>query len=346
MIKPTASIKHSFLLVLLLSLVAGLVVDTQADNYVIGGRDLLKVTIYEHPDLAAAVRVEEDGNISLPLIGAVRAEGLTTPALEREVARLYANGFIINPQVSIYVAEYRSQKVSILGEVNRPGLYEISGITTLLEVIAQAQGLTREAADRLVITMAAPDADTPGNRVTREINLKRLLKEGDVSQNVHISDGYVLFVPKADMFYIHGEVKAPGYYKIEEGATYLKAIVTAGGVTSKTAEQRTEVTRKVDGMETTVKVNLGDVVKPGDIIRVPESYFYIYGEVSRPGYYKLEDGMTFLRAIVAAGGFTNKAAESRVRCTRAEDGAEAAKRVILSDMVRVNDVIYVPESIF
>lgn len=335
---------------ILIALPAFLAITTNAlaNGYLIGDRDILKVTVYDHPDLASSVRVEEDGNIFLPLIGTVKARGLSVQQLQDEVARRYANGYIVKPQVSIYVTEYRSKKAFVLGEVNKPGLYEITGNATVLEAISKAEGLTRTASDRLVITR--PDSGTnpegTGGKGISEINLARLLREGDMSLNLPISDGYVLFIPKADMFYIHGEVKGSGYYKLEEGTTFLKAIIMAGGVTNKSAEKRTVVTRVEEGRSVTEQVNLSDPVRPDDVIKVPESNFYIYGEVKTPGYYKLEEGTTFLRAIVMAGGPTGKAAKNRTRLSRRENGEEVERRVSLSDMVKPDDIIFVPESLF
>lgn len=345
---PVAAASLLILMLTGLLIISAIATNALADGYLIGDRDVVKVIVYDHPDLTSSARVEEDGIIFLPLIGAVKARGLTVQQLQDEVARRYADGYIVEPNVSIHVTEYRSKKAYVLGEVNKPGLYEITGNATVLEAISKAEGLTRTASDRLVITR--PDSSTnpegTGGKGISEINLARLLREGEISLNLPISDGYVLFIPKADMFYIHGEVKGPGYYKLEEGATFLKAIIMAGGVTNKSAEKRTVVTRVEEGRSVTVQVNLSDPVRPDDVIKVPESNFYIYGEVKTPGYYKLEEGTTFLRAIVMAGGPTGKAAKNRTRCIRGENGEELEKRVPLSDMVHPDDIIYVPESLF
>ncbi|HEX9861031.1 MAG TPA: SLBB domain-containing protein [Nitrospirota bacterium] len=241
-----------------------------AQDYRLGEGDLIKVTVYENPDLTTSARIGGDGKVTLPLAGEVKVSGLTVREIEEKVTKLLSDGYLVNPQVTVFVEEYHSNKATILGEVNKPGLYELAGNITILEIISKAGGLTVNAGDTAFVKHKNPDSQVNSSQ---EINLKQLMEKGDLSSNIQIQDGDSIFVPTAGLVYVTGEVKNPGAYKVEKGMTVMKAITMAGGPTDVAAPGRTELIRKSDGKEKTYRVEMGDPVIPDDVISVPESYF-------------------------------------------------------------------------
>jgi polysaccharide export outer membrane protein len=246
----------------------------RAEEYVIGDGDLLKITVYDNPDLTTEARVGGDGKITFPLIGDVDVRGLTVIEAQKKIALLLGDGFIKNPQVSVFVSEYKSKKVTALGEFTKPGLIELHGNATLMEVISNAGGLTLNAGETLVIKrqILKPGSDRKED-VSITVDLDKLLTQGDVSANVTVLDGDSIYVPLASFVYVTGEVKTPGAYKITKGLTVLRAITLAGGFTQKAWKGRTTVIRKTDKGEKTIDVKMEELVMPDDVIMVPQSFF-------------------------------------------------------------------------
>ena len=247
---------------------------THAQEYAIGEGDLLKISVYANPDLTTETRVSGEGKITFPLIGEIVVNGLTVTELEKKIAQLLENGYVINPHVSVFIMEYKSKKVTVLGEFTRPGLVELRGNSTLLEVISNAGGITPNAGDMLYIQRKIIKGGSENKEdITVTVELKKLLEDGDLRANVAVLDGDSIYVPRAAFVYINGEVRTPGAYKITKGLTVLKAITLAGGFTQKAWQGRTKIIRKTDKGETTITANMDDIVMPEDVIMVPESFF-------------------------------------------------------------------------
>ncbi len=243
-----------------------------AQDYRVGEEDVLKITVYDHPDLTTVARVSGDGLITLPLIGAVKVTGLSTAQISQKLTDLLADGYIVDPHVSVFVEEFRSRKTIIMGQVNKPGVYALSGNTTFLELLSKAGGLTKEAGDKAIIKRKILSPVKQESIIT--IDLKKLLEEGDTSSDVMLVDGDNIYVAKAGVFYITGEVKKPDAYKCEEGTTVIKAATMAGGFTDKAANGRIKIIRRVQGKEKIIeKAEMDEPVLPDDIIVVPESFF-------------------------------------------------------------------------
>jgi len=274
-----------YLICILLLLVMAVPLSASAQQeYVIGEGDLLRITVYDNPDLATEARVSGDGKITFPLIGEVMLNNRRVNEAEKVIATLLGDGYIVKPQVTIFIAEYKSKKVTVLGEVGKPGIVVLRGASTLMEVISDAGGLTLNAGDAIVITrkvisqatMSAPeknDKEALRNEVSVLVDTKRLFEDGDVTANVPVQAGDSIYVPKAAFVYVNGEVKTPGAYKITKGLTVLKAITIAGGFTIKASEGRTRIIRKTEKGEIRIKAKFDDLVMPDDIIQVPESFF-------------------------------------------------------------------------
>lgn len=261
-----------FLVVFCLLLVGSVAAEPTQSDYLVGDGDVLKITVYDNPDLDTVSRINTDGSIQFPLVGRVDLSGLTVARTTELIENMLVDGYLINPQVSIFIQEYRSKKVVIMGQVKTPGVYELSGSTSLLELISKAGGLREDAGNKLTISRTLPD-DANKQKVFN-IDLRQLLETGASSLNVNIMDQDNIFIGKAGMIYIIGEVKKPGGYKYEDGETVLKAISMAGDFDLFANKKKIRIIRTVDGKEQTLeKVSLYEPIFPGDVIEVPESLF-------------------------------------------------------------------------
>jgi polysaccharide export outer membrane protein len=259
---------------LLLSLVQFLVLASAVPHacgaeYILGPGDVIRINVYDNDDLRTIARVSDDGIIIMPLLGQVKVEGLTVSQAAHRIGDLLADGYIINPQVNIFVEEFRSKKAIVLGQVNRPGLIEMSGPTTLLELISQAGGLAADFGETITIKRQSSGTDK-----VIIVDLLSLTEGGDLSQNIPIRDGDTIYVSKGGMCYVTGEVKSPDAYRCGNNITVLKIITLAGGFTGKAARSKMRVVRKIDGKEVVLEdVSLDMTVQPEDVIIVPESFF-------------------------------------------------------------------------
>lgn len=243
-----------------------------AQDYIVGEGDVLQITVYEHPDLATTERVSADGSISVPLIGQLNVKGMTLSQISQKVEELLSDGYIIDPQVNIFIQEFRSKKAFIMGEVNKPGLHVLHGTTTFLELLSEAGGLTKNAGDRAILKRKLGTSDEHETIIA--IDLRRLIEKGDMSMDIPILDGDSVYINKTGVFYVTGEVKKPDSYKIEDGTTVLKAVTIAGGFTDRASKGRVKIIRKVSGEEKILgSVDMDEPILPDDVIIVPESFF-------------------------------------------------------------------------
>jgi polysaccharide export outer membrane protein len=255
--------------------------DQTKGNYVIGPQDVLLISIWDQSDLSGKFTVEADGSFTFPLIGRIMAGGLTLRDLEGQLRKRLADGYFKNPQVSVAVEQYRSQRIFVIGEVRSPGAYPLTGDMTLIEALARAGSTTMEAGGEAVIVRppAGRAASAPllpnqedASEVVR-VNI-RDLQDGQRSQNIALQDGDTVFVPRAETIYVFGQVKNPGAYPLKTvDTTVLQALSLAGGVTDRGSTTRIKIVRIVDGEKVELKVKLGDPVKPGDTIIVQERFF-------------------------------------------------------------------------
>lgn len=252
--------------------------DAQTD-YVIGPQDVLTVTVYDHADLSGRFSVEADGTLTFPLIGRVKAAGLTLRVLEETLRNQFADGFLKNPQVAVSIDEYKSQRVFVMGEVRGPGAYQLTGDMTIIEALAKAGGVTQTAAEEILIVRptasargAGPAAPNDGESTVLKVNVREL-QAGALSQNLLLHDGDTIVVGRSQAVYVFGQVRAPGAYPIDRGTTVLQALSLAGGVTDRGSTGRIKVVRAQDGRKKELKVKLTDIVEPGDTLIVAERFF-------------------------------------------------------------------------
>ncbi len=245
------------------------------DGLRVGGGDLLLVSVFGASDYAHEVRVASDGTIVLPLIGQVRVGGLTP----REVAsdlqvRLAKGGYFNNPEVSVFVKEYATQGVSVLGEVQKPGVYPLLGARTLFDLLSAAQGTTQTAGDTVYITHR-------GQASRPEIVKLSYDAKGAAQSNVPLLPGDTVVVQKAGMVYVVGNVQKPaGIAMVDPGLTVLKAIALAQGIAPNAALDRARLVRKTSDGQEAIPLPLKKMLaakapdmklQPEDIIFVPNS---------------------------------------------------------------------------
>lgn len=238
-----------------------------AADYVIGPRDVLSVTVLNEPTLSGKFTVVSDGTLTYPLLGAVRVGGLSVRAVEHELAAKLADGYLERPVVSVALDSFGSQRVLVTGEVKQPASYPLTGRTTVLEAILTAGATTPAAGSEVLIVRGK----TPPRRVDLEA-----LQRGDLTQNVTLEPGDMVFVPRAEPqapVYVMGQVRTPGAYQLPKGATVLQALAQAGGVTEQGSMKRVTVVRKVNGKATELKAALEDPLQPGDTVMVRRRLF-------------------------------------------------------------------------
>lgn len=245
--------------------------DTSQSTYQIGAQDELKVTVLDEPNLSQSYRVDSDGSITMDYIGRVRAAGSTPADLQERVRVLLKNGgYLKNPQVRVEVESYKSQSVIVSGEVRSPGKLPMMGAMTLLEALAVAGSPTSAASSELTIAHVRRSPDGQ-NAELSHVNWKDLqLGKGT---DVALQDGDLINVPKAQTFFITGQVQHSGNYVLEPDTTVQQAIALAGGLTDRGSDRRIKATRSVKGKAVEVPVKLEDKIQPGDTITVEQRFF-------------------------------------------------------------------------
>lgn len=239
-------------------------------EYLIGTDDIVQIKVYGYDDLTTSARVSENGFIVFPLIGEVEAGGKTEFETARKITQLLAkNGYIQNASVSVTVFEYKSQQVSVLGQISAPGIYTLKSKITLVDLIAMAGGLDELGDDRVIITRYIN-----GKPIKQEVDLRAALESPERSKTILIERGDVIYVPKAPMFYIHGEVQKAGTFRLEPNMTVAQAISVGGGLTPRgTLRGIIIVRRDINGTPKEVDVELSDKVLKDDVIVVDERLF-------------------------------------------------------------------------
>ncbi len=255
--------------------------NTTQKEYILGIGDIIKIQVWENEDLNRTVEISQEGVFTFPLVGKLRALGLSVFETESQLQARLADGFLVAPQVSVTVIEYKSQKVLIFGEVIKPGTFIIKGATPLLEVIARADGLTNKAGH--LVKIVRNDNLAFKNKVNKKIMIAphseitmidlRQLSQGAATEKSTVYGGDSIYVEKIAHIYVTGEVKNPGPFEWEEGLTIRQVISLAGGPSKRASIGRTKVIRIIHGEEKEWSLKMSDLVKPNDIVKVPESYF-------------------------------------------------------------------------
>ncbi len=272
------------------------------DAYEIGPGDVLKIIVLGQADMCGNMSVDPDGMLTFPVLGKVKASALTVKELERKLTTLLADGYLRRPEVSVAIQEYRSQKVYVTGEVQKPGVYALQADRSLLALMGEVGSLLPSAGHEIVVIRppqgaptvpadaaptatpgespaetgaageSAPTPPPPPGAETFRVSLADL-RAGKPEANIALQLGDTIHVPKASQIYVSGRVARPGAYRYEAGTTVLQALALAGGVTERGSSRRVKVVRLVGDKKQQIKVKLTDPVAPEDTIIVPESFF-------------------------------------------------------------------------
>lgn len=239
-------------------------------DYLMGTGDVLHITVYGQPDLTTDARVSENGSITFPLIGDVKLAGRTPAQGETEIAqRLSKGGFIIEPFVTLNVVQYRSQHISVLGRVNRPGQYALEKISRVTDALALAGGIVIDGADTVTLVRTRD-----GKTTYHDIDVVGLFKPGGEARNELVQDGDILNVARQSMFYIYGEVQRPGAFRVERNMSVVQALSMGGGLTQRGTQRGIRILRRdTKGVMQELDAKLSDPVEKDDVIYVKESLF-------------------------------------------------------------------------
>jgi polysaccharide export outer membrane protein len=254
-------------------------------EYRIGPKDLLEVTAMGVPEINKfVVRVSEDGKITLPLLGEVDVNNLTRSEVEKKLVAILGEKYLVNPQVTVFIQEYKSKQVSVLGAVEKPGPYELLGRQTVLSIISQAGGMTRDAGNEIIVIRQLPD----GTSTSVHISVDDLFFKGDAKLNIPLEPNDIVTIPveKIVVIYVFGQVKNPGALQVKKSSipTLLQAIAQAGGFSDRASKGNIKIRRKdAAGKDIEITVNAKDILKgkikndvpllENDTVYVPESLF-------------------------------------------------------------------------
>ncbi|MFO0461253.1 MAG: polysaccharide export protein EpsE [Burkholderiales bacterium] len=241
------------------------------DDYLLGPGDAIRIQVFQNPDLTVEARVSEAGVISFPLLGALRIGGLSPTNVEKLIAQRLRDGkYLQNPQVTVNVTTFRSQQVSVLGNVTRPGRYplETTGMR-LSEVLSLAGGVAATGADDVVLVTTRN-----GKPLRLEIDLVDMFASGDLTKDPQMQAGDVVYVNRAPQYYIYGQVTRPGMYGVDRGLTLAQAIAKGGGLTLRGTDRGVRVHRRYGNKQIQIlEPKLDDPIRPDDLIFVRESVF-------------------------------------------------------------------------
>ena len=239
-------------------------------NYPLGPGDVLRIQVFQNPDLTTETRVSENGNITYPLIGNVDVGGLDIHEAEKKIAgALKKGGFIRQPQVNIVVLQMRGTQVSVLGHVNRPGRFPLDTLSRVSDMLAMAGGATNAGDDEAIVS-----GTRNGKPFRKIIDIPALYLHEKSDEDIILAGGDVIYVHRAPVFYIYGEAQRPGAYRIERGMTVMQALAQGGGHTQRGSEWWLRLHRKKpDGTVEKISPEMTDLVQPNDIIYVRESIF-------------------------------------------------------------------------
>ncbi len=263
-------------------------INPTAGDYVVGGYDVIDILIYEEPDLSREnVRIDAKGYISFPLTGRVNVDGLTTSEIESLIARKLVKGnYILDAHVTVDVKEYNSKKYIVLGAVGHRGTYSLRAKERVLDAISKSGGIDFEQGGKQGMIIRTLNPDKPNDRkIVIKIDLPGLLEGGVQESNILLRDRDLLYIPKPDYYYIIKHSGGGGKYPyMEKNITIVEAIASSGGFELTDARNKTYVIRVEDGVEKIYKIKVDAItksgkkkqdflIKPNDVIVIPESFF-------------------------------------------------------------------------
>lgn len=264
--------------------------DAAEDAYHVGPGDVLEVEVFDDPDLSGLVTIQHGGEIAFPLLGELKVEGMTVKEVQKTLTDLLGKDYLVNPQVAVRVKEHRSQWVTLVGEVVRPGKYYLQGQKTLLDLLTEAGGFSAQASGEVMVShsdavlVAGRDGDAPDDETVRVfLSPEQPPAQQKQALSLRLRNGDIVTATSTQFFYVSGEVKHPGSYPITPGLSVLKAVSVAGGLSKFASKGKVEILRKLPNGETKrIKVDLGDIeggkkpdvpLEAEDIIKVGKRVF-------------------------------------------------------------------------
>ena len=245
--------------------------DTRQTKETLGAGDSIRITVFQNPDMTTETRISPKGSIVFPLIGEVAMDGLTPAQAGSRIADQLKRGrFIVNPQVAVAIVQVRSRQVSVLGQLMRPGNYVLEDTSSrLTDILTLAGGISPTGADTVTVLRR-----NGGKPEKREINVPAIFRGGDPATNIEIESGDTIFVERAPVFYIYGEVQRAGAYRLEPHTIVMHALSLGGGLTARGTERGVGIHRRQpNGKFTKLDAKLTDAVQADDIVFVRESLF-------------------------------------------------------------------------
>lgn len=240
-------------------------------EYRLGAGDAVRISVYQSPDLTLEARISESGFVSYPLLGNIKIGGMSVSAAETLIADgLKKGNFVRVPQVSLLVTQVRGNQVSVLGQVNRPGRFPIEATDLRLsDLLAIAGGISVSGADTVILV-----GTRNGRRIRKEVDLSSLFRSADGEDDILVANGDVVYVERAPIVYIYGEVQRPGPMRLERGLTVMQALATGGGLNQRGTDKGLRLHRKgPDGKLQVLQPAMDDVLRDGDVVYVQESLF-------------------------------------------------------------------------
>jgi polysaccharide export outer membrane protein len=240
-------------------------------QYKLAPGDVIRVFVYQNPDLSLELRLTETGTVSFPLLGMVNLTGLTVNQAEQRISDGLRDGKFVNrPQVTITVLQVKGNQVSVLGQVSRPGRYPLeTGDVRLTDIVATAGGVAPGGADTVVVV-----GTRNGSPYRVEINLPNVFAAGGRGEDIMVRDGDVIYVDRQAQVYLYGEVQRPGVQRLERDMTVMQALATAGGLSQRGTEKGLRIHRKdAKGEIRIIEPKMTDLVQPNDVVFIRESLF-------------------------------------------------------------------------
>lgn len=277
-------------------------ISSDRGDYLLGPGDLLEIKVFESDKLNATVRISSRGEVSLPLVGELNLKGQTAAEAESLIENRYRETYIRNPNVSVFVKEHYSQRVTVVGQVKNPGTYDYPSRLRLLDAIVLAGGLTEKAGNEINIRrLSSMTEGGDASQQTIAVDMDQLINEGRAELNININGGDIILIPEAGIFYVDGAVRRPGEYRIRNKMTLMDAVLSAGGLAGYANPNNLILMRKHENNsreELQIDLENMDVVEQamimdGDIIYVNSSFWgkLLHGGGINVGY--LGTGFSF-----------------------------------------------------
>jgi polysaccharide export outer membrane protein len=236
----------------------------------LGMGDMVRVSVFRNPELTTEARVSERGTILFPMIGEVNVAGLTPSQAGARIAdKLRSGKYVVNPEVTVSMMQVNSRQVSVLGNVVKPGRYPLDSTTAhLTDVIALAGGVGPTGSDEVTII-----TNRGGKQEKVNVDMAEMFRRGDLTHNITLEPGDTIYVHKAPMVYVYGEVQKGGAYRVEPHMTVMQAIAMGGGITPRGTDRGIKISRRDGTSVRRIDAGLTDDVQPDDVIYVRESLF-------------------------------------------------------------------------